>query len=105
MTRIEINPNLRLPGGLTVADLDDDVHGSLDRLHQEVDVFESASGLHGVAWVMGVDEEERTVTLLVDWGRLSLPDNTNRTVANFAGAAANFVLRPPSSAYDGVTAA
>lgn len=72
-TRVEINPNLRVDGDYTIADLDEDVYGDRPMPLETVEVFESTSGLQGRGWVSAVDEAERTVTLLVDWANLDIP--------------------------------
>src|SRR5665213_2881563 len=72
-TSIEINPNLRVEGDQTIADLDEDVHGPVPRQFEEVAVYERASGLFGRAWVSAVDEEDRTILLTVDWASLTIP--------------------------------
>ncbi len=82
MISIQINPNLRVEDGCTIADLDEDVHGgSLDQLSPglEVTVYEPVSGLVGPGWIMEVDIEERAVVVKVEWGRLHL--NVNATQA------------------------
>ena len=97
-TKIQINPNLRLPGDLTVVDLDEDVVGPLRSQYQEVEVFEPTSGLRGPGWIVEVDQGERTVTVQVDWPRLVLPDWTTSNgtkVATFGLRASwNEDLRP-----------
>ncbi len=78
---VQINPNLRVAGDCTVADLDEDVHG-WSPIHGrlmsgvEVTVYEPHSGLIGRGWLVDVDEVERTVTIKVEWGQLQLPANT-----------------------------
>jgi hypothetical protein len=74
-TRIEINPNLRVGDGqYTVADLDEDVSGDAALPPgQPVEVYESTSGIFGRGWVVEVDEEDRSITVLVEWSSLQLP--------------------------------
>ncbi len=74
-TTIQINPNLRVDGDKTMADLDDDVHGEAPHLFDQVVVVEPMSGLVGRGWVTEVDEVERTVTLAVDWSSLRVARN------------------------------
>jgi hypothetical protein len=72
-TRVRINPNLRLNGYLTVADLDEDVIGDIPTGGSfEVEVFEPLSGLSGYGYVVEVDTVERTVTVSVDWTALTV---------------------------------
>ena len=84
-TRIEINPNLRVDGDLTMADLDEDVFGDPPRPMQAVEVFESSSGLVGRGWVTSVDQQERVVTLCVDWANLKLPGDNRMAAASAPG--------------------
>jgi hypothetical protein len=72
-TKVQINPNLRLSGDLTMVDLDEDVFGPLRFKYQELEVFEPTSGLRGRGWLMDVDSVERTATVSVDWRSLTLP--------------------------------
>lgn len=72
-TRIEINPNLRIDRDCTIVDLDEDIYGARPRVLETVEVFESVSGLQGRGWVSEIDEEERTLTLIVDWANLDIP--------------------------------
>ena len=72
---IQINPNLRVDRGMTMADLDEDVHGGTPHLLEQVVVFEPVSGLVGSGWVAEIDEAERTVTLVVNWSSLTAPSN------------------------------
>jgi hypothetical protein len=73
--RIEINPNLRLDGDLTMVDLDEDVEGDLTGGFLElVQVYERESGLTGRGWVSSVDRHERTLTVIVEWAGLAIPD-------------------------------
>lgn len=74
-TTIQINPNLRVDGDKTMADLDQDVHGAEPQVFDQVIVLEPASGLVGRGWVTEIDTDERTVTLAVDWSSLRLARN------------------------------
>ncbi len=74
---VEINPNLRVDGDKTVADLDEDVHGGAPVAGEWVGVFEPQSGLYGEGWVLEVDEVEREVLLGVAWGALRLPEGNS----------------------------
>jgi hypothetical protein len=71
---IEINPNLRLPDNRTMVDLDSDVYGEIAP-YEEVVVFEGVSGLTGRGWVDEINEEHRSVTVLVDWALLTIPSS------------------------------
>lgn len=97
MTSIQINPNLHFDDDTTIAGLDDDVHGELTALMQEVVVFEPTSGLTGPGWVLAVDEHERTVTLVVDWPRLRLPEG-NVAVRGADASVRNYQVPPPVTA-------
>lgn len=78
-TRVLINPNLRLDGYLTVADLDEDVFGEVPVSGPcEVEVFEPVSGLTGHGYVASVDVVERTVTVSVDWNSLKVAGGSSR---------------------------
>lgn len=74
-TTIQINPNLRVDGDKTMADLDEDVHGPAPRQNDQVIVLEPLSGLVGRGWITEIDSEERTVTLIVDWSSLQVARN------------------------------
>ncbi len=77
MTRIEINPNLRVGQSETVADLHEDVSGAAPRVGDPVEVYERVSGLVGRGQITEIDETDGTVTLWVDLAGLRIP----RTVA------------------------
>jgi len=72
-TRIQINPNLRLDADCTIADLDEDVFGDIPAMNEAVEVFEPESGLIGLGWVAAIDHQERTITVQVSWGSLTVP--------------------------------
>lgn len=74
-TTIQINPNLRVDGDKTMADLDEDVHGPTPQVLDQVIVVEPTSGLAGRGWVTEIDAEERVVTVAVDWSSLRLARN------------------------------
>jgi hypothetical protein len=75
--RVEINPNLRLDGDLTMVDLNEDVEGDLNGgLLELVQVYERESGLTGRGWVSRVDRQDGTLTVIVDWAGLSIPDES-----------------------------
>lgn len=71
MTRVLIDPNVRVRDNMTYAGLED-VEGPLE-LHAEVDVYEPESGLVGRAHVEEIDNERRLVFLKVTWKTLSVP--------------------------------
>jgi hypothetical protein len=81
ITKIQINPNLRLSGDLTMVDLDEDVVGPLRSKFQDVEVFEPTSGLRGRGWLVDIDPVERTATIAVDWAQLVLPQGTQAATA------------------------
>lgn len=83
ISRIQINPNLRVDGGNTVADLDEDVHGATPAAGDPVVVFEPMSGLVGRGWVVEVDHDERHVTVSVDWASLKVTSNNTAIVGAF----------------------
>lgn len=68
MTRIEIDPNVRLRHDLTMSGFED-VQGEI-KAGEWVDVYESESGLEGRGLVSWVDEGRRLVYLAVDWSSL-----------------------------------
>lgn len=96
MTRIQINPNLRLDGELTMVDLDEDVHGALPEPFERVEVYEGVSGIVGIGWVTEVDLQERTVTLVVDWAGLTIPQTRPERVDSSV-ASPNMRLEAPAS--------
>lgn len=60
-----------------MADLDEDVQGDLaGRPYELVQVFEPESGLVGRGYVSEIDEDERTITLWVDWADLHVSDSS-----------------------------
>ncbi len=73
VTQIEINPNLRVQGDLTVADLHEDVTGPTPQTGDLVEVYERVSGLAGRGQVVEVDESDGSVTVWVDWAGLRVP--------------------------------
>jgi hypothetical protein len=92
-TRIEINPNLRIDGDLTIVDLDEDVYGEEPGIFEAVEVFEPASGMVGKGWVTAIDRVERTITLTVDWANLSIPETANEAAHTMSPSAwANLVI-------------
>lgn len=92
MIQIQINPNLRIDRVYTVADLATDVRGGTPHELQSVQVFEPTSGLVGRGWVTSVDAEEGTVSLLVDWANLFIPENRG------IGSLGSFTVGKSSSA-------
>jgi hypothetical protein len=81
-TKVEINPNLRLPDGYTVVDLDEDIDGSVVE-NEQVEVFERTSGMVGHGWVVEIDEIERTATILVQWASLRIPVTEARVFLSY----------------------
>ncbi|GAA1154476.1 hypothetical protein F4556_005002 [Kitasatospora gansuensis] len=71
MTKIRIDPNVRVRGNLTYAGLDD-VTGELKE-HAEVEVYEPESGLAGHGHVEQIDLERGLVYVAVHWKTLSAP--------------------------------
>lgn len=71
MTRIEIDPNVRVHGNDTRAGLED-VEGSL-AVGLVVEVYESESGLVGTGCVTEIDSTKGLVYLSVDWSSLRVP--------------------------------
>ncbi|MGL5857394.1 MAG: hypothetical protein ACRC35_03125 [Angustibacter sp.] len=67
--RVQINPNLRVDRECTIADLDEDVTGTV-QVADEVDVYEPVSGLAGHGRVEQIDVQEREVKLWVAWSTL-----------------------------------
>jgi hypothetical protein len=70
VTRVQINPNLRIRDGMTVANLDFDVFDGTVRPRDRVEVF--CENLVGEGLVMDVDVENREVVVNVNWSSLRL---------------------------------
>ena len=68
MTRVEIDPNVRLSGEFTYSGFED-VTGPLVVGHR-VEVFVSESGVAGRGRIVAVDGAKRLVYLIVDWPSL-----------------------------------
>lgn len=68
MTRIAIDPNVRVRGNLTYAGFED-VYGDLP-LDGQVEVFEPEAGICGSALVVEVDTVNSLIYLDVDWSSL-----------------------------------
>ncbi|MFJ3618004.1 hypothetical protein ACIPSH_07585 [Streptomyces iakyrus] len=68
ITRIEIDPNVRVRGNGTRAGFED-VSGPL-AVNMKVEVYEPESELVGPARVTEIDTEKQLVYLSVDWARL-----------------------------------
>lgn len=68
MTRIAIDPNVRVRGHLTYAGFED-VYGDLP-LDGMVEVFEPEAGICGSASVVEVDTENSLIYLEVDWASM-----------------------------------
>lgn len=96
-SRIQINPNLRLDDHLTMADLDEDVFGDTPAIGELVEVFEPESGIVGRGWVAAVDQDERTISIVVEWGSLTIP-NTRMESPAYAMPGALLWLAPASTA-------
>lgn len=67
LTKIEINPNLRLDHELTMVSLKGDVEGPI-KIGDIVDVYESASRMEGKAVVRKIEGDD--VVLRVAWDSL-----------------------------------
>lgn len=68
MTRIEIDPNVRVRGNGTRAGFED-VYGPI-AVNMQVEVFEPESGLVGPGRVTEIDAVKRLVFLSVEWSKL-----------------------------------
>ena len=68
MTRIAIDPNVRVRGGLTYSGYED-VDGELP-LDGQVEVYEPEGDLLGMGRVVDVDEKARLVYVEVEWSTL-----------------------------------
>ena len=69
MTRIEIDPNVRVESGWTYSGFED-VTGPVPMVGELVTVFESEDRIQGEAFVTRVDRDRRLVYLDVDWSSL-----------------------------------
>ena len=68
LVRVEIDPNIRVRGGQTLADYGD-ADGPLS-VGQKVRVYESEAGIAGDGVVIELDDEKRLIFLRVDWAGL-----------------------------------
>lgn len=68
MTRIEIDPNVRVRGNQTMTGMQY-VHGPIV-IGQQVEVFESEAEIIGDGWVADIDEKKQLVYLRVVWSSL-----------------------------------
>lgn len=68
ITRVEIDPNVRVRGNQTRTGLDD-VYGPI-AVGQPVQVFESEADIVGDAWVTDIEEDMNLVYLRVMWSSL-----------------------------------
>lgn len=73
MTRIEINPNLRVKGNQTVAEFSD-VYEGTPRVGARVTVFEQESGLVGDGIVTEISDDG-LIYIHVDWSSLKCAGN------------------------------
>lgn len=71
LDRIEIDPNIRVRGQYTLVGFEDVTHLHL-QVGQSVEVFESESGLEGLAKVAQIDFEKELIYLDVDWANMTL---------------------------------
>lgn len=69
--RIRIDPNVRVRGNLTYADIDDDVSGGDLRLGCGVEVFEDEACISGTGRVCEIDLIKNLVYVAVDWASLT----------------------------------
>ena len=82
MTRLRIDPNVRLDGGRTYVGFEDVLTYEVPRAGDWVEVIEPESGIVGYATVERVNVGARLIYLLIDWDKLS----TEPSVA-YTGAA------------------
>ena len=75
MTRIEIDPNVRVRGNQTYSGFEDLVNGGLPRIGDTVAVIETESSLSGEGVVTDVDMSARLIYLSVDWSSLRLAES------------------------------
>lgn len=68
ITRVEIDPNVRVRGNQTMTGLEN-VYGPV-AVGQAVEVFESEAGIVGDAWVSDIDNGKGLVYLKVRWSSL-----------------------------------
>lgn len=68
ITRVEIDPNVRVRGNQTMTGLEN-VYGPI-AIGQPVQVFESEAEIEGDAWVSDIDNRKRLVYLKVVWTSL-----------------------------------
>jgi hypothetical protein len=72
MLRIEIDPNIRTNVSWTFVGFED-VHNEEElKPGDEVEVFESESGLHGPGKIEHIDFEAELVYIRVNWNRLTI---------------------------------
>ena len=84
MTRIEIDPNVRVRGNQTYSGYED-VTGDLV-LHDMVEVYESEAGIVGTAEVTEIDAERKLVYLAVDWSSIHAGEETEPALSSDAPA-------------------
>lgn len=68
ITRVEIDPNVRVRGNQTMTGLEN-VYGPIS-IGQPVEVFESEADIVGDAWVSDIDNAKKLVYLKVRWSSL-----------------------------------
>lgn len=73
--RVRIDPNVRVRGNMTYADVDDDVFGGDARIGHEVEVFEEEAGIVGRGRICEIDRQTNLVYLWVNWASLKEVDS------------------------------
>lgn len=92
MTRIVIDPNVRVRGQLTYAGFED-VEGSI-AVGQNVDVVEPESGLVGKGLIVEIDLQTQLVYLGVDWSALVIREEEQTPIEVRTGELG--IGRPPA---------
>ena len=98
MTRIEIDPNVRVRGNQTYSGFEDLVNGGLPRIGDTVAVIETESSLSGEGVVTDVDMSARLIYLSVDWSSLRLAESDRvwlDTWVNLVAASSQIVAASP----------
>ena len=74
MTRLRIDPNVRLGKAATYVGFEDVLTVEVPRCGETVQVVEPDSGLSGLASVARVDTERKLIYLNIDWSKLKVYD-------------------------------